>query len=90
MTTSLHIHCISHLREVLARRSRLPVMIPNEHQELQVGVRYIRRSAAHFSLAERNRVPLIEGSQNKYRNRTVDLPFTSVEAAAWTPQPHRF
>ncbi|TPL13032.1 chemotaxis protein CheB [Mesorhizobium sp. B2-4-11] len=73
---------ISHLREVLARRSILPVVIAQEDDEFRPGTCYIGEPAAHLSLATRSRVHLIEGSQNKYRNRTVDLLFTSVAAHA--------
>ncbi|MET4272870.1 MULTISPECIES: chemotaxis protein CheB [unclassified Bradyrhizobium] len=71
---------ISYLREVLARRSMLPVMIPDEDEEFEVGVCYVGEPAAHLSLAARSRVHLIEGPQDQYRNRTVDLLFTSVAA----------
>jgi two-component system chemotaxis response regulator CheB len=75
---------ISYLRQVLAERSALPVVIPDEDQEFRVGVCYIGAPAAHLSLAARNQVHLIEGAQDKYRNRTVDLLFTSVAAQART------
>jgi two-component system, chemotaxis family, protein-glutamate methylesterase/glutaminase len=74
----------SDLRQVLAQRSALPVVIPDQDQELRVGVCYIGEPAAHLSLAARSRVHLIEGAHNKYRNRTVDLLFTSVAAQART------
>jgi chemotaxis response regulator CheB len=73
---------ISHLREVLARRSALPVVIPDEDQEFRVGCCYIGEPAAHLSLAARSRVRFIAGAHDKYRNRTVDLLFTSVAAHA--------
>lgn len=75
---------ISHLREVLARRSSLPMIIPDEDQEFRTGACYIGEPAAHLSLAARSRIHLIEGAHNKYRNRTVDLLFTSVAAHART------
>jgi chemotaxis response regulator CheB len=75
---------ISYLRQVLAERSALPVVIPDEDQEFRVGVCYIGEPAAHLSLAARNHVHLIEGAQDKYRNQTVDLLFTSVAAQART------
>jgi chemotaxis response regulator CheB len=73
---------ISHLREVLARRSALPVRVADENEHFQVGTCYIGEPAAHLSLAARSRVRLIEGAHNKYRNRTVDLLFSSVAAHA--------
>jgi two-component system chemotaxis response regulator CheB len=75
---------ISHLRQVLARRSALPVVIPEEDQEFRIGTCYIGEPAAHLSLAERSRVCLVEGANNRYRNRTVDLLLTSVAAHART------
>jgi len=75
---------ISHLRQVLACRSKLPVTIPDEDQEFRVGVCYIGEPAAHLSLAARSRVHLIEGAHNKHRNETVDLLFASVAAHART------
>jgi two-component system, chemotaxis family, protein-glutamate methylesterase/glutaminase len=75
---------ISHLREVLAARSALPVAIPDEDQEFRVGVCYIGEPAAHLSLAARSRAHLIKSAQSKYPNRTVDLLFTSVAAQART------
>ena len=73
---------ISHLRQVLARRSSLPVVIPGEDDEFRPGTCYIGEPAAHLSLATRSRVHLVEGAHDKYRNRTVDLLFTSVAAHA--------
>ncbi len=75
---------ISHLRQVLACRSKLPVTIPDEDQEFRVGVCYIGKPAAHLSLAARSRVHLIEGAHNKHRNETVDLLFASAAAHAST------
>lgn len=69
---------LSDLREVLARRSALPVVIAQEHDQFQPGTCYIGEPSAHLSLAERSRVHLIEGARNKYRNQTVDLLFTSL------------
>jgi chemotaxis response regulator CheB len=75
---------ISHLREVLARRSALPVVIPHEDDEFRAGTCYIGEPAAHLALARRSRVHLIEGARDKYRNRTVDLLFASVAQHAKT------
>lgn len=73
---------ISHLRQILARRSALPVIIPQEADQFLPGACYIGAPAAHLSLAERSQVHLIEGSHNRFRNRTVDLLFESVAAHA--------
>ncbi|MFL5298622.1 MAG: chemotaxis protein CheB [Phenylobacterium sp.] len=68
----------SHLKEVLSRRSALPVLIPQEDDEFHAGVCYIGEPAAHLELAARSRVHLVAGNNDKYRNRTVDLLFASV------------
>ena len=73
---------ISHLQQVLARRSALPVVIPQEADGYRAGICYIGEPAAHLSLAERSRVHLIGGAHDRYRNRTVDLLFESVAAHA--------
>jgi chemotaxis response regulator CheB len=69
---------ISHLRQVLTKRSALPVVIADEDQEFRIGRCYIGEPAAHLSLAERSRVRLIEGANDKYRNQSVDLLFKSI------------
>jgi len=73
---------ISHMQQILARRSALPVVIPQEADEYRPGVCYVGEPAAHLSLAGRSRVHLIQGAGNRYRNRTVDLLFESVAAHA--------
>lgn len=72
----------SYLRDILARRSALPVVIPQEADELQRGVCYVGEPAAHLSLAQQSRVHLVGGADDKFRNRTVDLLFESVAAHA--------
>jgi chemotaxis response regulator CheB len=47
---------ISHLRQVLAQRSALPVVIAQEDQEFREGTCYVGEPAAHLSLAARSRV----------------------------------
>jgi two-component system, chemotaxis family, protein-glutamate methylesterase/glutaminase len=73
---------LSDLRRVLAAGSALPVVTPEEADEYRLGVCYVGGPAAHLSLAERSRVHLVQGAHDKYRNRTVDLLFTSVAAHA--------
>lgn len=73
---------VSHLQQVLARRSALPIVIPDEADVYRASVCYIGEPAAHLSLAKRSRVHLIEGAYDRYRNRTVDLLFDSVAAHA--------
>lgn len=73
---------ISHLRQVLARRSALPVVVPKEAEMFRPSVCYLGDPASHLSLAARTRVHLIEGAGDKYRNCTVDLLFMSLAAHA--------
>ncbi|CDX56168.1 Chemotaxis response regulator containing a CheY-like receiver domain and a methylesterase domain [Mesorhizobium plurifarium] len=73
---------VSYLRDILARCSELPVVIAKEGDTFRAGTCYIGEPAAHLSLAERSRIHLIEGAHNQFRNRTVDLLFTSVAAHA--------
>lgn len=71
----------SYLWEVLGHRSPLPVRIPHDDEEFQVGVCNLGEPA-HTFLAAYSRVHLVAGPTNKYRNRTVDLLFTSAAAHA--------
>ena len=73
---------ISHLKQVLLRRSALPVVVPHEADIYRAGVCYVGEPAAHLSLAGRSCVHLIDGAHDRYRNRTVDLLFESVAAHA--------
>jgi two-component system chemotaxis response regulator CheB len=73
---------VSHLREILARKSALPVLVPDDDDEFHIGACYIGEPDAHLALAERSRVNLIEGGKHEHRNETVDLLFTSVAAHA--------
>ncbi|WP_246674738.1 chemotaxis protein CheB [Mesorhizobium sp. B4-1-3] len=73
---------VSHLRDVLARRSALPVVIAPEDDTFLLGTCYIGEPAAHLSLAERSRIHLVEGGHHKFRNKTVDLLFASVAVHA--------
>ena len=69
---------LSHLRPLLQRRSGLPINVPHEADAFRPGVCYIGEPASHLSLAARSRVHLVQGANDVYRNRTVDLLFTSV------------
>jgi chemotaxis response regulator CheB len=72
----------SYLREILSHASTLPVYLTEEHDEFHVGACYIGKPDGHLALAARSRVHLIEGANDRYRNRAVDLLFTSVAAHA--------
>ncbi|TPI11166.1 chemotaxis protein CheB [Mesorhizobium sp. B4-1-3] len=69
---------VSHLRDVLARRSALPVVIAPEGDAFRLATCYIGEPAAHLSLVGRSRIHLTDGAHHKCRNKTVDLLFTSV------------
>ena len=69
---------ISHLCAVLSRVCSMPVRIAKDDEQFHLGTCYIGEPAAHLALAARSRVHLVAGAHNKYRNRTVDLLFTSV------------
>ena len=68
----------SFLREVLARRSRMPVFIAEQSEILRPGRAYIGEPAAHLSLFRTNVSALITHDASTHRNRTVDLLFESL------------
>jgi two-component system chemotaxis response regulator CheB len=69
---------ISHLCGVLSRGCSMPVYIAEEGEQYHAGACYIGEPAAHLALAARSRIQLVPGAHDKYRNRTIDLLFTSV------------
>jgi chemotaxis response regulator CheB len=73
---------LSHLRDILARASHLPVVIAADGDRLQLGTCYIGEPAEHLSLAAKSRVNLLDDPTNSYRNRTIDALFRSVAAHA--------
>jgi chemotaxis response regulator CheB len=73
---------LSHLRDILARASHLPVVIAADGDRLQLGSCYIGEPAEHLTLAARSRVQLLDDPTNGYRNRTIDALFRSVAAHA--------
>jgi two-component system chemotaxis response regulator CheB len=75
---------VSHLREVLARASAIPVVLAAEDEQFRVGRCYIGEPDAHLSLAAKSRVRLVEGADHAQRGRTVDILFNSVAAHAKT------
>ena len=75
-------HRLSHLRDILARASHVPVVIAKDGDRLQVGTCYIGEPAEHLTLAARSRVHLLDDPANSYRNRTIDALFRSVAAHA--------
>jgi chemotaxis response regulator CheB len=73
---------LSHLRDILARASHLPVVIAEDGDRLQLGTCYIGEPAEHLTLAAKSRVHLLDDPTNSYRNRTIDALFRSVAAHA--------
>jgi two-component system, chemotaxis family, protein-glutamate methylesterase/glutaminase len=68
----------SELRSVLARASRLPVIVAAQGERFEVGNAYIGEPAEHLTLAARSLDKLVIDPKQRYRNRTVDLLFRSV------------
>jgi two-component system, chemotaxis family, protein-glutamate methylesterase/glutaminase len=73
---------LSHLQNVLARASGIPVVIADDGDRLQLGTCYIGEPAEHLTLAARSRVQLLDDPTNSHRNRTIDALFRSVAAHA--------
>jgi two-component system chemotaxis response regulator CheB len=68
----------SHLRDILARCSQLPVNIAEDDEILLPGHCYIGESNAHLTLVGRNRVNLIRGTADELHERTIDTLFGSL------------
>jgi chemotaxis response regulator CheB len=60
----------------------MPVLVADADDRFHVGKCYIGEPAAHLTLAARSSVGLVEGANDRYRNRTIDLLFASVAAHA--------
>src|SRR5947209_173506 len=71
---------LSHLKEVLSRVSQMPVLVAEEGDRFHAGCCYIGEPDDHLSLAAKSNVRLVEGADDKHRNRTVDILFNSVAA----------
>jgi two-component system, chemotaxis family, protein-glutamate methylesterase/glutaminase len=72
------------LRTVLARASRLPVVIAAQGERFEAGTVYIGEPAEHLTLAANSFSDLIDDPERHYGGRTVDLLFKSVAAWAGT------
>lgn len=70
------------LRDVLQTATAMPVIVADEGEKLEPGCCYIGEPAAHLTLMARSYGELIADTAQQYRNRTVDLLFTSVAAHA--------
>lgn len=69
---------VSQLRHVLARHSRMPVVIAENGQKLQPSTVYIGEPAQHLALVESSFGKLVDDPERRFGNRTVDLLFDSV------------
>ncbi|TCF96885.1 hypothetical protein BZM26_34980 [Paraburkholderia strydomiana] len=68
----------SELAQVLQHHCAMPVTIARQAQTLERSVCYIGEPADHLTLMPHRRADMVEGLDNAYRNRTVDLLFASV------------
>jgi two-component system, chemotaxis family, protein-glutamate methylesterase/glutaminase len=73
---------VSHLRAILSRATKLPVLIASQDLRLQEGYCYIGEPDAHLELAAQSLGNMVAGQGNTHRNRTVDLLFKSVASYA--------
>lgn len=73
---------ISHLREVLARSTKLRVLIATETESLVPGTCYIGAPDEHLTLVDTNLAHMVPGEDNRLRNRTVDTLFNSLAVHA--------
>ena len=69
---------VSYLREVLERRSAIPVRIARNGEWLKVGHCYIGEPGQHLVLGAGSFAKLLCDPTNVYRNRTVDALFRSL------------
>ncbi|NPD68998.1 chemotaxis protein CheB (plasmid) [Lichenicola cladoniae] len=76
---------ISHLRDILARGSGMPVVVAGDAERFVPGTCYIGEPDGHLSLRSDAQASLVTGHDDKLRNRTVDTLFNPV--AAFSPGP---
>lgn len=69
---------VSHLRDVLAHASRLPVVIAAQGERFEPGIAYVGEPADHLTLTAHSFGELIPDPERHYRNRTVDLLLSSL------------
>lgn len=69
---------VSHLRDVLARSTPMPVTIAEEGETLMLGACYIGEPACHLTLLGQSTASMIPDSLHQFRNRTIDILFYSV------------
>jgi two-component system, chemotaxis family, protein-glutamate methylesterase/glutaminase len=69
---------VSHLKGILQRCSRMPVIIADEDERLRPGCVYIGEPGSHLTLIARTTGTLTPDPVQMHRNRTVDLLFNSL------------
>jgi chemotaxis response regulator CheB len=69
---------ISHLQQILARRSGRPVIVAKEAQPLLPNCCYIGEPNQALTLSAESRASLLDAGDNHLRNRTIDALFESV------------
>jgi two-component system chemotaxis response regulator CheB len=69
---------VSHLQQVLARKSNMPVVIVEQGDRFRAGTVYIGEPAAHLTLAALSIKKIVADPHRGYGSRTVDLLFRSV------------
>jgi len=75
-------HHLSHLGEILARRSALPVRTVLDHERLEPGVVYVVPSNRHVEIADHTvRVSAVDAPEEKRPKPSVDRLLTSAALA---------
>jgi chemotaxis response regulator CheB len=69
---------ISHLQQILARRSGRPVIVAKDSQVLLPNFCYIGEPNRALTLSAESRARLVDANDNRLRNRTIDALFESV------------
>jgi two-component system chemotaxis response regulator CheB len=69
---------LSHLREILARSTQMPVVIAQDAETFSPGTCYVGEPNGHLTLAARNLAHLVRGTHDELRGRTIDTLFNSL------------
>lgn len=69
---------ISALRDVLARRCSIPVVVAEQAETFEKGVCYIGEPDQHLTIGLQGDAELVAGAGNRLRNRTIDALFLSL------------
>ena len=72
----------SHLREVLACRSDISIVVAAEAERLEEGICYIGEPDGHLTLVGAHVAHLVPGGGHRLRGRTIDTLFKSLAAHA--------